>query len=208
LILVVCTANICRSPIAAALLAQHLSNSVVPGEQFAVSSGGFLARVDITDPFAVSVMSTRGLDISTHSSTQMNESLLRRADLVITMTASHVQQAVDMEPRAWPRVFTLTDLAARMASVGPRRSAETLTSYVARLHAGRSAAALMAAGTAGDIADPYGGPLSAFERTAVQLDQYAGQVASSIVGRASAMAAHDSYQGDVKPRRGLFRRSS
>ncbi len=197
---------------AAALLARQLSNPQENGELFAVSSGGFLESGRVADPFAVSVMSSRGLDISTHRSTQLTQSLLRRADLVITMTASHVQQAVDMEPRVWPRVFTLTDLTARMASLGPRRDAETLTSYVVRLHAGRSAAALMAAGTTGDIADPYGGPLSAFERTAVQLDQYAGQVASSIFGHGSVVAAanvaEDVNQGDVKSRRGLFRRQT
>lgn len=206
-ILVVCTANICRSPMSAGLLARQLGRSTVTIQ---VTSGGFLESGRPVDPFAVSAMAARGVDISTHTSTQVTPTLLRQADLVITMTADHVQLAVDMDPKVWPRVFTLTDLTARMAAIGPRRSTESLAGYVARLHVGRTAAALMAAGSNGDIADPYGGPLSAFERTADQLDKYATQVVSSILGLASVPRTDETAApGAKKPRRalpGLFRR--
>lgn len=219
-ILVVCTANICRSPMAAALLAQRFAGWST-GSSVAVASGGFLDSGRAADPFAVAAMATRGIDLRGHLSTQLQPTLLRSADLVITMTGAHVQQAVDLDTKVWPRTFRLTDLSARIAALGPRPTNESLGQYIARLHSGRTAAALMGAGTDGDIADPFGGPPSAFERTAVLLDQYVGQVALAVLGLASH-AGPDETAGpgigrtrETRPetrtdtpelRRGLFRR--
>lgn len=211
-ILVVCTANICRSPMAEGLLRKRLESA----PRFVVSSGGFLPGGRAVDPFAARAMAALNIDVDKHRSRQLNPEVLRRASLIITMTSDHVRQAVDMAPQSWPRLFSLSDLAGRMSAVGPRREGEEFADYVGRLHFGRTAAAAMSAmsaGATGDIADPYGESLSAFERTALQLDRYSALVASSILGVAvpdiRGQTGTTPTIGPASPRRtGIFRRKS
>ena len=82
-ILVICTGNICRSPIAHGLLAARL-----PGKT--VLSAGTMAMVgDGADPHSVAVCAAHGLDISGHRAQQLTQPLLQGADLVLTLDASH-----------------------------------------------------------------------------------------------------------------------
>jgi protein-tyrosine phosphatase len=101
-ILVVCTGNICRSPMAAALLGSLLGNSR------AVESAGLAACVgEPADPMAIAVMADAGLDIRSHRARQLDESMLRTADLVLAMSTA---QRTEVETR-WPwtrgRVFRM-----------------------------------------------------------------------------------------------------
>ncbi len=89
-ILIVCTANICRSPMAAALLQYFLAGQNEPLKSLQVVSAGIAARQGdpISDNAAVA-MKKVGLDLSPHASQPVTQQLLDGALAVLCMTESH-----------------------------------------------------------------------------------------------------------------------
>lgn len=78
-VLMVCTGNICRSPMAEALL-----KAAAP--ELSVSSAGLAAVVGHpADALAQALLSERGLDLSAHRGRQLTPELVLEADLVLTM---------------------------------------------------------------------------------------------------------------------------
>jgi protein-tyrosine phosphatase len=102
-ILVVCEGNICRSPMAEALLAAAL-----PGTR--VSSAGLHALVGSSaDPAAVRLMRLRGIDITGHRATQINRDMCLRSELVLVMSTVQRKQIEDAYPTTSGRVFRLCE---------------------------------------------------------------------------------------------------
>lgn len=100
-ILLLCAGNICRSPMASALLGSLLGSREV-------TSAGFAAMVDQpADPIAVELMADRGLDISGHRARQVRAEHLTDAGLVLVMDGQQLQHALTLAPRARGRVFRL-----------------------------------------------------------------------------------------------------
>lgn len=98
-IICVCTANVCRSPIAAALLTHALGAEGDPWRALNVVSAG-VAATDGDPPSrnSVDVLRTVGIDISRHRSQRLSDDLMARALLVLVMTASHKQVIVEAFP--------------------------------------------------------------------------------------------------------------
>lgn len=90
LVTCVCTANVCRSPMAEALLRHALAAHEPPLGTLQVVSAG-VAAWDGDGPSANSVRALKkvGLDISSHRSRRLDEDLLERSVLVLAMTDSH-----------------------------------------------------------------------------------------------------------------------
>jgi len=102
-VLVVCEGNICRSPLACAMLAQSL-----PGIEF--SSAGTHALVgEGAHPIIAEMAREHGVQLEEHVASQLTDERVRSADLILTMTK---QQREQIE-RAWPfargKVFRLTE---------------------------------------------------------------------------------------------------
>ena len=89
-ILVVCTANICRSPVAEALLQDRLQQRGVTGWTVA-SAGTWAQLVRGAAHHSIVLMAEQGLDLSQHQAQMINETHLATADLVLCMTAGHVE---------------------------------------------------------------------------------------------------------------------
>lgn len=89
-VLVVCTANICRSPMGAALLRHALGGQPEPLRSLQVRSAGVAARsgAPVTDYSAVSLRKV-GIDISDHASRPVTQELLDGALAVLCMTEDH-----------------------------------------------------------------------------------------------------------------------
>lgn len=86
-ILCVCTGNTCRSPIAAALLADRAARRGLP---LTVYSAGLAACVgDPATDHAVAVLAERGIDLSAHRSAPLTRYACDAADKIAVMTASH-----------------------------------------------------------------------------------------------------------------------
>ena len=96
-ILVVCVGNICRSPMAAAVLRDALGNVVRNQEDITVESAGLGAMVDWpAAEHAEALMAERGLDISAHRARQLTPELLHATDLVLVMELGH-KKAIEAE---------------------------------------------------------------------------------------------------------------
>lgn len=173
-ILVVCSANRCRSPMAAALLRARLGELGIPVE---VASAGFGPAGQPPLEEAVSAMARIGIDLSGHRSVTVTPGLCEEADLVLGMTRQHVIDLVLLAPAAWPRTFPIVDFVARAEQAGPRRPAESVAGWVRRAHGGRQRAAVMTIKAADEVADPVGMPAASFERTRDRLDDLAGRMA-------------------------------
>jgi protein-tyrosine phosphatase len=90
LIVTVCTANICRSPMAEALLRHALAAESEPLRSCKVVSAGVAARGGERVSFnSVDALAKVGLRISDHRSQPLTRELAARADLILCMTESH-----------------------------------------------------------------------------------------------------------------------
>jgi low molecular weight protein-tyrosine phosphatase len=164
-ILFVCTANICRSPMAAALLGHLLGERGVAAD---VCTAGLLEPGRPVSDGAVRVLAARRLDVSGHRSRRLDADLVRSATVVVGMERRHVREAVVLAPEAWPRAFTLKQLVRRGMAIGPRTT-EPFDGWLARVHQGRRPLEFLGPGD-DDIDDPYGRSDDAFRRTATELD--------------------------------------
>jgi len=89
-ILIVCTGNICRSPMGAALLQHALAAQPEPLRSLKVASAGVASRTgEPASPNAVTAMKKAGIDLKGHFSRPLTQALLDEALVVLCMTESH-----------------------------------------------------------------------------------------------------------------------
>ncbi|MBN3854640.1 low molecular weight phosphotyrosine protein phosphatase [Paraburkholderia sp. Ac-20340] len=106
-VLVLCEGNICRSPMAAALLARAIDPIVVhsAGTNALIGHGA--------DPIAVDLMADRGIDIRAHRATQLEEWMATKADLVLVMERDQQRFIERRFPSLVGRVYRLGDAMQR-----------------------------------------------------------------------------------------------
>jgi protein-tyrosine phosphatase len=178
-ILVVCTANRCRSPMAEALLRSHLARLGAVGVE--TSSSGRLEDGVPATKGAVRAVAGLGLDLRSHRSRYTTTSLVGGADLVVCMAREHVRDVVGTDDTAFERTFTLRELVRRGLAVGPRGE-QTIADWLALVGAGRTRDALLGADPSDDVADPIGQPDAAYRATAGELDELTRTLAELLVG--------------------------
>lgn len=153
---------------AAGLLHARLVEDRIPA---AVSSAGLLTDGQPASKHGVTAMRKRAVDIAEHRSQRMTAELVEAADLVLCMERKHVREATVLVPDAFGRTFTLPELVRRARSIGPRRSDESIGSWLTRAGAGRSQADLLASSPDDEVADPIGGSKREYARTADELEE-------------------------------------
>jgi protein-tyrosine phosphatase len=142
MVVLVCTGNTCRSPMAEILLRKRLADKLklkldqledrgifVMSAGISASPGGRAAAE------AIDVMRERKLDLAQHESQPLSDRNVRFADLIITMTRNHRDAILAHWPEAESRTHVLSQ--------------------------GR-----------GDVSDPVGGPADLYRRCAEQIDEY------------------------------------
>lgn len=91
-ILVICTGNICRSPIG-----ERLLRELLPYKK--IDSAGVGALVDHpADPSAVKVAEKHGLSLKDHKGRQFTVRLGREYDLILVMEYTHLEEVTRISP--------------------------------------------------------------------------------------------------------------
>jgi protein-tyrosine phosphatase len=178
-VLVLCSANQCRSPVAAALLARSLRDWGIAAT--VMSAGRGPSGRPVPDP-VLEAVAGMGLDLTEHLSTTATEAMVRDADLVLGMEREHVRDALVLDTGAFDRAFTLKELVRRGGAIGLRRSDEGLESWLARAAAGRRLSDLLGSARDDDVADPMGGPRRGYARAFRVLDALTGRLADLLAG--------------------------
>ena len=177
-VLVICTGNICRSPMGEALLRHHLETR---GFAARVHSAGTMRWSGPATDEAVDAMHDYGLDLSSHLSRSLTPALVEGADLVLGMTRTHVDFVTTRCPDATGKTFMVRELARLGRTVGPRAPGESLAAWLARVDARREPDRPVGH-PQDEIDDPVGQPLEVYRRTAALLDASVSVVADLVAG--------------------------
>lgn len=129
-ILIVCTGNICRSPVAEALLRDRLQRQGLEG--WRVSSAGTWTSPGMpASAYSVEVLAEQGLDIQCHASHPIGRADLLSADLILCMETGHVEALRAEFPREAWKIHLLSEMSGPGYSVndpygGPRARYEQM----------------------------------------------------------------------------------
>jgi protein-tyrosine phosphatase len=142
IVLLACTGNTCRSPMAQMMFQRRVAEVLqcdvadLPEHGVMVISAGVSAAVGMpaSEP-AIEAMRARGLDLSNHESRPVSDVLVRFADLVLTMTPGHRRAILERWPEAAGKIQIVCQ-------------------------DGR------------DVADPIGGDVAEYERCAAQIETH------------------------------------
>jgi protein-tyrosine phosphatase len=102
-VLMVCTGNICRSP-----MAQGLLLAALPG--MPVHSAGVAALVGhAAEPEAVRLLAELGIDLAPHRAQQLTLQLVERAGLILVAEQRHRRHIEQLYPFARGRVYRIAE---------------------------------------------------------------------------------------------------
>lgn len=103
-ILTLCVGNICRSPIAEALLAREFPDKTI-------WSAGLAALVgDPADPLSIEVAAAHGVDLSAHRAQQLVGWMCQTAELILVMEQGHKSEVEQQYPLVRGKVFRLGEI--------------------------------------------------------------------------------------------------
>src|SRR5918995_2210750 len=180
-VLVVCTGNVCRSPIAEGLLRAAFVERMGPDAPEVASAGTMGWTGSRADPSSIRAAAERGVDISGHRAREVSDEEVARADLVVAMDPEHARA---FAREAGSRTFTLKELV-RLLEALPEIEEASLGLVSERI---AEADRLRRGGFEGDpwdegIGDPLGMHLDTFRAVAAELDEWCSRLADGLVGR-------------------------
>lgn len=172
-VLLVCTANRCRSPIAAALLRQRL-----PARSgIEISSAGLLPGGGAVPPEGLARLRRFGIDLSGHVSRQVTPADTDAADLVLAMTRGHLRQLIEQDDELWPRCFTIKDFVRRGENVRQAGTVVTAPALVQAVAKDRGSAGITGESAEDDVIDPMGRSTRVWTAVVRELAELAEQLA-------------------------------
>ncbi|WP_396657437.1 hypothetical protein [Microbacterium sp.] len=182
-ILVVCTGNIHRSPLAAALLRTwadwYLGDLAADVE---IASAGLFAVVGAPMPVGTQTIA-RALkaDGSLHRARALSDEAIENADLILTAEVSHRDAIVARAPRALRRTFTVRE-AGRAAAQLLAGEALAVPQTRDEITARAQQLALFRSAGDDDVIDPHGEPEEAALQMTADLVPALAVVAQALLG--------------------------
>ena len=190
--LVICTGNICRSPIAEGSLRGALNARFGPDAPCVDSAGTQGWEGSPAQPGSVAAAAERGIDITRHVARLLTAEMLADADLVLAMAGEHSEVVGRMDPEVRAaRTFTLKELVRLLEALPPVEAGTVVGSLRARV---AQANELREGGFAGnphdhDVADPLGQPQHAYGAIAWELDAWIDRLMTGLFGTAEPGAS-------------------
>ena len=116
-VLIVCTGNICRSPMAAGLLRDRLVSAGNHRRVVVRSAGiwGLTGRRAATE--GIMVMSQRGIDIRGHRARTLTQADIDQADLLLVMTREHTEAIPRYFARWEGKLYLLSEMAGKARDI-------------------------------------------------------------------------------------------
>jgi protein-tyrosine-phosphatase len=116
-ILLICTGNTCRSPMAEVFLQEKIKQGDLADRVRVLSAGLYAGRETPASSGAQAAAAKRGLDLMAHRSRQLLPEYVQAANLVLTMTQSHKAAVTALAPEAADKVYTLAEYAGEQDDV-------------------------------------------------------------------------------------------
>lgn len=130
-VLLVCTGNLCRSPMAVGLLRHMLKQQGLDSQVEVTSAGTLALEGEPATPLAIYVMAERGIPISSHRSHRMMVEDMENADLVLVMTYGHKAALTSEVPQHQAKIYLLSELAGEMHDIEDPISTQEVERYAA-----------------------------------------------------------------------------
>lgn len=155
-VLLVCRANLCRSPSAEVMLTRALSmrQGEAPPDIEVASAGMEVMKGQFAPEDFIEIALVRGIDLRAHKPVALTADTALGCDLVLTMTRDLLRSMVVATPALWPRSFTILELVRRGSTTTPPRQGESLGEWVARVHASRDRTEMLRSEPEDDLTDP------------------------------------------------------
>ncbi|PKI90857.1 low molecular weight phosphatase family protein [Actinomycetales bacterium SN12] len=178
LVLMVCTGNICRSPMAEVLLRARLAD--IPLRVQSAGTRGLIDKPMTPDAQQLAIAhGAAGDHAAAHRARWLTEPVANGADLIIAMAREHRTSAVELAPSKLRQTFTLRELARLTDGLSDEQIREAADAAGADPRARLAALAGLAARQRGtiaplpleddDVIDPYRRSIETYERSTAQL---------------------------------------
>lgn len=173
----VCTGNICRSPVGEALLADALNAGGI-----AVTSAGTRAMEGSPPaPQALAYIHQALGENPRREGRQIAKETAEAADLILTMTENQRAWVTRLAPRTVRRTFTMLEFSRVLSELDENLPFNSLSDLVLECAPLRRRANLD--GATNDIADPYGGPPEVYTSSFDLVAQASREIAANISDR-------------------------
>jgi protein-tyrosine phosphatase len=183
-ILVICSGNICRSPIAEGLLRRAIERRDDVSMPAIGSAGTIAMEGAPATREAVAAARDLGVDITRHAARRLTDPMISGTDLLICMAAEHREEIEARVPDARDRTFTLKELT-RLLERDPTPADPT--GRVARAAQARDSGALTESDRFDqDVVDPLGMPLETYLAIAYELDEWIDRLVLGLDGQVPA----------------------
>lgn len=179
-ILTICTGNICRSPLAAQLLATKLGST-----QFQITTGGTSPVVGEPMQEMMQRIALRmgALEVSEHRAIGMTPDVVANADLILGMNRDHRRAAARLLPNAARRSFTLLEFAHVVSYIDDaaienqvRTLGDPIRDALEMATRMRGMVPRLIPDRLYDVPDPYGRSKQVYERSAKQIEGAVDQI--------------------------------